>query len=165
MTDVYTAALLPTKLSSDDDSEFRHGFGAEVSLPLTQSSPPVTHDTTRLCWIDVTLWECHIQADVLTALSWIFFTYFLLSDGESPRSVKKNSEVELVMTSIGNTLVIQPFLTHCSHRSSYFSNFCWCAQLKFSSKWTVNSKKNFLIQQTKWQYLDAGSLTVFLLEI
>ena len=38
MTDVYTAALLPTKPSSDDDSVFRHGFEAEASLPLTQSA-------------------------------------------------------------------------------------------------------------------------------
>ena len=30
MTDVCTAALLPTKPSSDDDSAFRHGFGAKV---------------------------------------------------------------------------------------------------------------------------------------
>ena len=34
MTDVYTAAFLPTKPSSDDDSGFRHGFGVEASLPL-----------------------------------------------------------------------------------------------------------------------------------
>ena len=52
--------------------------------------------------------------------------YFLLSEGENPRLVK-NVEVELVMkpwylTLIGNTLVIQLFLTHCSRRSSYFSN-------------------------------------------
>ena len=70
--------------------------------------------------------------------------YFLLSDGGSPRLVKK-TEVELAMKpllpiSIGNTFIIQPFLTHYSRRSSYFSNLCWCAQWKFSSKWTVNSK-------------------------
>ena len=59
MTDVYTAALLPTKLSSDDDYWLRHGFGAKASLPLTQSSLAVTHDTTRLCWIDVTLCDWH----------------------------------------------------------------------------------------------------------
>ena len=51
MTDVYTAALLPRKPLSDDDSGFRHGFGAEASLPLTQSAPAVTNDTTRLYWI------------------------------------------------------------------------------------------------------------------
>ena len=69
MTDVYTAALLPTKPSSDDDSRFRHGFKAEASLPLTQSPPAVTHNTTRLCWIDVTLCDCHILADAVRALS------------------------------------------------------------------------------------------------
>ena len=67
MTDVYTAALLPTKPSSDND------FGAEASLPLTQSAPAVTHDTTRRCWMDVTLWDCHIHAYTVRALSWIFF--------------------------------------------------------------------------------------------
>ena len=34
ITDVCTTALLPTKPSSGDDSGFRHGFGAEASLPL-----------------------------------------------------------------------------------------------------------------------------------
>ena len=53
--DVYTTALLPTKPSSDDDSEFWHGFRAEASLPLTQSVPAVSHDTTRLYQIVVTL--------------------------------------------------------------------------------------------------------------
>ena len=60
----------------------RHGFGAKASWPLTQSAPAVTHNTTRLCWIDVTLWECHIHADAVRALSLIFVIYFLLSDGE-----------------------------------------------------------------------------------
>ena len=41
MTDVCTAALFPTKPSSDDDSGFRHGFGIEASLPLTQSAPEI----------------------------------------------------------------------------------------------------------------------------
>ena len=126
MTDAYTAALLPTKPSSDCDSRFRHVFRAEASLPVTHSASAVTHDTTGLCRIDVTLWDFHIHADAVRALSWIFFMHFLLSDGESPRLVK-NTEVELVMksqhpTSIGNTLVIQPFLTHYSRRSSYFSD-------------------------------------------
>ena len=96
MTDVCTAALHPTKPSSDDG--FRHGFEAEASLPLTQGAPIVTHNTTRLCWIVVTLWNCHIDADAVRALSWIFFIYFLLSDGDSQRLVK-NAEagVELVM--------------------------------------------------------------------
>ena len=137
ITDVYTTALLLTNPSSDDDSRFRHGFGAEASLPLTQNAPAVSYDTTRLCQIVVALWDCQIHADVVRALSWIFSMYFLLFNGRSQRLVKK-TEVELAikplhLTSIGNTFVIQPFLTHCSRRSSYFSNLCWCAQSKFSS--------------------------------
>ena len=46
MTDVYTTALLLTELSSDDDSGFGHAFGAEASLPPTQSAPAVSQDTT-----------------------------------------------------------------------------------------------------------------------
>ena len=131
ITDVCTTALLLIKPSSDDDSGFRHGFGAEASLPLNQSAPAVSHDTTRLCQIVVAVWDCQIHADA-GCLSWIFSMYFLLSDGGSPRLVKK-MEVELAIkplhpTSIGNTFVIQPFLTHCSRRSSYFSNLPWCAQ-------------------------------------
>ena len=85
--------------------------------------------------IVVPLWDCHIHADAGRALSWIFSMYFLLSDGGSPRLVQK-TEVELAMkplhpTSIGNAFVIQPFLTHCSRRSSYFSDLRWCAQSKF----------------------------------
>ena len=122
ISDVYTTALLLTNPSSDDDSGFRHGFGAEASLPLTQSAPAVSHVTTRIFQIVVALWDCQINADALRALSRIFSMYFLLSDGESPRLVKK-TEVELAIkplhpTSIGNTFVIQPFLTHCSCRSS-----------------------------------------------
>ena len=56
ITDVYTTALFLTKPSSDDDSEFRHGFGAEASLPKkNQSAPAVSHHTTRLCQIVVAL--------------------------------------------------------------------------------------------------------------
>ena len=140
---VYTTTLLLTKPSSEDDSGFRHGFGAEVSLPLAQNAPAEPHDTTRLCQIVVALWDCHILADAVRALSWIFSMYFLLSDGGSPRLDKK-TEVGLVMKplhpiSIGNTFVIQPFLTHCFRRSSYFSNLRWCTQSRFSSKGTVNS--------------------------
>ena len=140
ITDVCTTALLPTKPSSDDDSSFRHGFGAAASLPLAQSAPAVSPDTTRVCQIVVNLWDCHIHADAVRVLSWIFFMYFFLSNGGSPRLVKK-IEVELVMkplhpTSIGSKFIIQPFLTHCSRRSSNFFN---CTQSKFSSKGTVNS--------------------------
>ena len=78
MTDVYTAALLPTKPSSHDDSAFRHDFRTEASLPLTQRTPAVTHHTTRLCWIVFTLWSCHIHADAIRALSLIFFYVFPL---------------------------------------------------------------------------------------
>ena len=84
-TNLCLAALLLTKPSSDADSGFRHDFGSEASLQLAQSTPAVTHDTTRLCWIVITLWNCYIQADAVRALSWIFLMYFLLSDGESPR--------------------------------------------------------------------------------
>ena len=52
MTDVYTATLLPTKSSSDDHFGFRHGFKVEA-LPLTQSAPVVTPDTTRHCGIAI----------------------------------------------------------------------------------------------------------------
>ena len=73
MTHVCTTTLLPTKPSSDDDSRFRHDFGAEALLPLVQSAPAVSHNTTRLCWFVITLWDCHINADAVRALSWIFF--------------------------------------------------------------------------------------------
>ena len=40
------AVLLPVMSSSDDDPGFRHGFGAEASLPLTQDAPAVSHNIT-----------------------------------------------------------------------------------------------------------------------
>ena len=95
MTYLCIAVLLTTKPSSDDDSGFMHGFGAEASLPLAQSTPELFNDTTRLCMVVFTLWKCHMNADAVRALS-CFFMYFLLSDGEIPRLVK-NSEVELIM--------------------------------------------------------------------
>ena len=150
ITDVCKTALLLTKPSSDDDSGFSHGFGNEASLPLAQNAPVVSHDTTRFFQIVITLWDCHIKADAVRALSWIFSLCFLLSDGGSPR-LDKNSEVKLAMkplhlTSIRYTFVIQPFLTHCSRRSSYFSDLRWCAQSKFSSKGTGTSiTKTFLL--------------------
>ena len=49
MTDIYTAALVPTKPSSGDDSGFKHSFRAEASLPRAQSAPAIPHDTNRLC--------------------------------------------------------------------------------------------------------------------
>ena len=80
ITDVCITPLFLTKFSSDDDSGFRHGFGAEASLPLAQSAPAVSHDTSRLCQIVVTQWDCQIHADAVRALSWIFSMHFLLSD-------------------------------------------------------------------------------------
>ena len=143
ITDVCTTALLLTKASSDDDSGFKHGFGAEASLPQPQSVPAVSHDTSRLCQIVVTLWDGHIHDDAVRVLSWIFSMYFFLSDGGSPRLVKK-TEVELAMkplhpTSIGNIFIIQPFLIYYSRRFLYFSHLRWCAPSKFSSKGTVSS--------------------------
>ena len=78
MTDVSTAALLLKKPSSEDDSGFRHGFEAESALPQVLWTPTVTHGTTRLCWIVITLWDCYSYADAVRALSWIFFYVFLL---------------------------------------------------------------------------------------
>ena len=150
MTDLYTAALLPTKTSSDNDSGFRHSFGAEASLPITQSAPAVTHDTTRLCWTGATLWDWHIPADSVRTLSWIiFFIYFQLSDGKCLRLVK-NTVVELVMkprhpTSMGNTLVIQQFLTHCSRRSSYFFQFPLMCAVEIFFKRDCELYKNFFL--------------------
>ena len=48
ITDVCTTVLLPTIPSSDDDSAFRRGFGAEASLSLAHSAPAVSHDFVRL---------------------------------------------------------------------------------------------------------------------
>ena len=48
LTHVCTTALLLTKPLLDDYSGFRHGFGAEASLPLAQSAPAVSQDTIRL---------------------------------------------------------------------------------------------------------------------
>ena len=38
MTDIYTAALLPTKPSSDDDFRFKHGVRTGASLPHPSSN-------------------------------------------------------------------------------------------------------------------------------
>ena len=67
MPDVCTAALLPTKPSSDDVSRFSHGFEAEFSLPPTPSAPAITHDTTGLFSIVVTLWDWDYHADTVKA--------------------------------------------------------------------------------------------------
>ena len=57
---------------------------------------------------------------------------------------KKTVEVEFKIKpwhpiSRGNMSVDQPFLICCSRRSSYFSNFHWCAQSMLASKGSVNS--------------------------
>ena len=62
---------------------------------------------------------------------------------ESPSWVK-NVEVEFKIKprhpiSRGNMSVDQLFLIHCSRKSSYFSNFRWCAQSMLTSKGIVNS--------------------------
>ena len=72
-----------------------------------------------------------------------FFIYSLFSADESS-SLVKNVEVEFEIKprhpiSRGNMPVDQPFLKHCSRRSSYFSNFRWCAQSTLASKGIVNS--------------------------
>ena len=55
------AVLLPIKSSSDNDPGFRHGFGVEASLALTQGVPAVSHNTSRLYWMVFDLYECHIR--------------------------------------------------------------------------------------------------------
>ena len=74
-------------------------------------------------------------------LFWIFFIFSLFPVGESP-SLVKNVEVEFEIKprhpiSRGNMSVNQLFLTHYSHRSSYFSNFYWCAYSIYM-EWVYN---------------------------
>ena len=83
------AVLLPVKSLSDDDPGFRHAFGAEASLPLTQGAQAVSHNTTRLYWMVFDLYECHIRSDAVTLLFWVFFfIYSLFFAAESPSLVK-----------------------------------------------------------------------------
>ena len=72
MTDVYTAK------PSSDDSGFRHCFEAEALLPLIQSALAVINDITRLCWIDVTLWDCHIHANAVSLILDLFYVFPLV---------------------------------------------------------------------------------------
>ena len=72
MTDVYTAALLLTKPSSDDDPGFRHGFGAEPSLPLTQSARAVCvcvclRERERENWNEI---RCNEKEKTISSLDW-----------------------------------------------------------------------------------------------
>ena len=108
--------LFPIKFSSDDDPGFRHGFGAEASLPLTQGITLISHNTTRLYWMGFDLYECHIHSYAVPVFFWVFFIYSLFFAGESPSS-DKNVEVEFEIKpryqiSRGNTSVDQPFLIH-----------------------------------------------------
>ena len=139
------AVLLPVKSSSDDDPRFRHGFGAEASLLLTQGAPAVSHNTTRLYWMVFNLYECHIHSDAITVLFWIFFIYSLFFAGVSPILVK-NVEVVFKIKprhpiSRGNMSVDQSFLVHCSRRSSYFPisadapSQCWSRKGSLILQW------------------------------
>ena len=74
----------------------------------------------------------------------IFFIYSLFFAGVSP-SLVKNVEVEFKIKpthpiSRENMSVDKPFLIDCSRRSSYISNFRWCAQSMLASKRIVNSE-------------------------
>ena len=163
ITDVCTTALLPTKPSSDDDSGFRHGFEAEASLPLTQSSPEVSHNTTWRCQIVVTLWGCHIHADAVRAFSWIFFMYFLLSDGGSPRLVK--NEWGWVGNETSASVFDRKYISFPAISDTLFSQILIFFQLTLMcsveiffkrDRW-LNNENFLLLQRTKWQYLDALS--------
>ena len=118
------AVLLPIKSSSDDDPEFRHGFGPKASLPLTQGAPAVSHNTNRLYWMVYDLYECHIRSDAVTALFWIFFIYSLFFAGESMSLVKiEGVEFEIKprhSISRRNMSVDEPSLILCLCRSLYF---------------------------------------------
>ena len=119
------AVMLPVKSSSDVDPVFKHGFGAEASLPLTHGPPAVSHNTTRLYWIVFNVYECHIRSDAVTVFFWIFFIYSLIF--VSPILVK-NVVVSFKLKprhpiSRGNMFVDQSFLVHCSRRSSCFYSF------------------------------------------
>ena len=58
------AVLLPIKSSSDDEPGFRHCFGVKASLPFTQGTPALSHNTTRPYSMVFDLYECHIRSDV-----------------------------------------------------------------------------------------------------
>ena len=142
MTVIYTATLLPTKPSSDDDSGFKHGFGAEASLQLTRSAPSVTYDTTRLCWIDITLWDYHIP--------WIFFYVFpLVWWRKSWISQEYKSRIgnETLASDLDRKYIGHPVIsdTLFSQILTFFQLMLMCP-FKIFFKGTVNSiTKTFLI--------------------
>ena len=128
ITDVYTTALLLTKPSSDDDSGFRHGFGAKASLPLTQSAPAVSYDTTRLCQIIVALWDCQIHASNFSQISWE-------REDHRHKSVTKKHEI-----SISNIL--------------YKGETVWrkiiCLKSQFQREFWLIKQKHILIASNIW---------------
>ena len=115
------AVLLRVKSSSDDDPGFRHGFGAEASLPLTQGAPAVSHNTTRLYWTGFNLYECHIHSDAVTVLFWIFFIYSLFFAGVS-QILLKNVAVafEIKPRHLKRKYVCWPVILSTLFRSSYY---------------------------------------------
>ena len=114
-------------LDSDDDPGLKYGFEAGASFPLSQCDLAVAHNATRLYWMVFDRYEGYIRSDAVTVLFWIFYKFSLFSAGES-LSLIKNVEFEFEIKSRhpisrGNMYVEQSLLTHCSRRSSYFSNF------------------------------------------
>ena len=120
------------------------GFGAEVSLPLTQSAPAWPHDTTRLRWFVVTKWECHINTDTFWDIFFIFYHFII------PFVWRWKSEINQVCgrwidnetlafyhdrkyicySTISETLFLQIFI---------FPLFCRRAQSIYFTKGIVNS--------------------------
>ena len=100
MTDVCRAVLLPTKPLSDDDFGFRHGFGAVVSLLLTQGAQQYLLIQPGFVWhhsLEISYLCCCSQSLIWELYIYIYiYIYILLSDRESP-SLVKNVEVGLVM--------------------------------------------------------------------
>ena len=75
MSSIQIPVFFPTKPSSNDESWSRLSFGAETSLPITQSSLALSHDTNKLWKFVIILWKCHIHVHVVLALFCIFFPF------------------------------------------------------------------------------------------
>ena len=54
----------PRKLSSDNDSEVRHGFGTNSSCPQTQTVPVISNTITRLCRFSLRSWDIHTHTHI-----------------------------------------------------------------------------------------------------
>lgn len=81
LTVAHTIVLLPTKPSSDDDSGFKHGFGARsiiTTSPKQLSHISQYYKTMLDC---CNLWDCYVHTDENNILPCIFFMYFSLFDG------------------------------------------------------------------------------------